>query len=555
MTSFLNRFTGTIPGSDNVEGTFEQIGKEFNTVVVIGYVGSTPDCTVEIIQSGDGINEHITDTYAWDGNEFFVREHVKAKYLKVKITNNSVSDLDNIFSQAYFKTSSYVDLNEYTLTVEGQEVENEAVSDSNILMVAGRYDLSSRTLNDGDAGAIALDSDGSLLIAESSFSGLATEVTLSEINDKLSSTDLSGDLNLNVYDVSTETILTQIYGVNNTINTNVAGVTVAENAAAPTGVFMSGGRYDATPRTLSDGNSGAIALSIDGSIKVSSSTLATEATLSTLDGKVTACNTGDVTVSVCALPTGASTEATLSTLNGKVTACDTSALATESTLDTLNTNIENSQGVDGSAAPSNTLLVGAVHSTSFPTLDDGDIGSLRVTAESVLIQSPRCGDATFVDGISNTQKITRDCSGSSYVTYPTLNYVYNGSTWDRLRGNSTGLKIMNRNNLTTQVWTTADLTSGGTKTSLAADLQGSSAVCWFISATTATGLSNILVQLSHDNTNWYNDPSSDPAYAIALDTSGSAFFRQIEFPVGFRYMRLATTGTTLSGVNAYISYN
>ena len=44
---------------------------------------------------------------------------------------------------------------------------------------------------------------------------------------------------------------------------------------------------------------------------------ATEATLSTLNGKVTACNTGAVVVSSSALPTGAATEATLSTVNGK----------------------------------------------------------------------------------------------------------------------------------------------------------------------------------------------------------------------------------------------
>lgn len=45
---------------------------------------------------------------------------------------------------------------------------------------------------------------------------------------------------------------------------------------------------------------------------------ATEATLSSLNGKVTAVNTGAVVVSSSALPSGASTEATLSTLNGKI---------------------------------------------------------------------------------------------------------------------------------------------------------------------------------------------------------------------------------------------
>lgn len=45
---------------------------------------------------------------------------------------------------------------------------------------------------------------------------------------------------------------------------------------------------------------------------------ATETTLSSLNSKVTAVNTGNVTVSSSALPTGAATEATLSAINGKV---------------------------------------------------------------------------------------------------------------------------------------------------------------------------------------------------------------------------------------------
>jgi hypothetical protein len=45
---------------------------------------------------------------------------------------------------------------------------------------------------------------------------------------------------------------------------------------------------------------------------------ATQTTLAALDAKVTACNTGAVTVSSSALPTGAATQATLSTLNGKI---------------------------------------------------------------------------------------------------------------------------------------------------------------------------------------------------------------------------------------------
>ena len=51
--------------------------------------------------------------------------------------------------------------------------------------------------------------------------------------------------------------------------------------------------------------------------------IATEDTVSNLNSKVTACDTGNVTVTSAPLPADAATETTLSSLNSKVTACDT----------------------------------------------------------------------------------------------------------------------------------------------------------------------------------------------------------------------------------------
>lgn len=72
------------------------------------------------------------------------------------------------------------------------------------------------------------------------------------------------------------------------------------------------------------------------------------ALLTSIDGNITACDTGAVVVASSALPSGASTEATLSALSAKVTACNTGAVvvsssalpsgaATEATLTTVNT--------------------------------------------------------------------------------------------------------------------------------------------------------------------------------------------------------------------------
>jgi len=85
-------------------------------------------------------------------------------------------------------------------------------------------------------------------------------------------------------------------------------------------------------------NTGAIAGSVtaNAGTNLNTSALATESTLSTFSGKVTVCNTGAVAGSVTAnagtnLNTSAlATESTLSTLSGKVTACNTGAVVISS---------------------------------------------------------------------------------------------------------------------------------------------------------------------------------------------------------------------------------
>jgi hypothetical protein len=55
-----------------------------------------------------------------------------------------------------------------------------------------------------------------------------------------------------------------------------------------------------------------------------------EGDTTSLDSKVTACNTGAVVVSSSALPTGAATESSLASVDGKITSCDTGAVVVSS---------------------------------------------------------------------------------------------------------------------------------------------------------------------------------------------------------------------------------
>jgi len=134
---------------------------------------------------------------------------------------------------------------------------------------------------------------------------------------------------------------------------------------------------------------------------------ATESTLSTLDGKVTACNTGDVTVSsqpaldsgtdsvssvqsgtwninniagTISLPTGAATESTLSTLDGKVTVCNTGAVTISSALPAGNNNIGN------------------VDIVTLPGTVESDIGSIKTAVE--LLDNAIAGSEMQVDIVS-----------------------------------------------------------------------------------------------------------------------------------------------------------
>lgn len=107
---------------------------------------------------------------------------------------------------------------------------------------------------------------------------------------------------------------------------------------------------------------------------------ATEATLSALNAKVTAVNTGAVVVSSSALPTGAATEATLSALNAKVTAVDTGAVTISAALPAGTNNIGDVDVLSLPSLPAGTNNIGDVDVLSLPSLPAGtnNIGDVDV---------------------------------------------------------------------------------------------------------------------------------------------------------------------------------
>jgi predicted regulator of Ras-like GTPase activity (Roadblock/LC7/MglB family) len=178
---------------------------------------------------------------------------------------------------------------------------------------------------------------------------------------------------------------------------NIAGVVSISSSALPSGA--------STEATLSTLN-GKITACDTGAVVVSSSALpsgaSTEATLSTLNGKITACNTGAVVVSSSALPSGASTEATLSTLNGKITACNTGAVVvasgaiTETNSGTINSSLTS---IDSKITACNT---GAVVISSMPTTSSINLGSLNTTSQ-LISATPKSLSGLYITHRGGTQ--------------------------------------------------------------------------------------------------------------------------------------------------------
>lgn len=113
-----------------------------------------------------------------------------------------------------------------------------------------------------------------------------------------------------------------------------------------------------------------VVLQVDGDNNLSVIDSGANTSLTSIDGKITACNTGAVVVSSSALPNGAATESSLSSLNGKVTACDTGAVvvsssalpsgaSTESTLDAVKTAVEGTLTVSFNPSRTTSTLTNA----------------------------------------------------------------------------------------------------------------------------------------------------------------------------------------------------
>jgi hypothetical protein len=159
-----------------------------------------------------------------------------------------------------------------SVAVAGVAAENEAVS-GNPVLVAGRYDSATRILNSGDVGALALNANGAV------------------------KAELTGTSNVQV---------------TNAYHRIIGNET--EDGAVAFDPLLVAGRYDSSPRTLDNGDAGAIALSAAGAVMtaqsgswtvaVSSGTITTVSRVTEIANALPAGDNNIGNVDIVSLPSG-----------------------------------------------------------------------------------------------------------------------------------------------------------------------------------------------------------------------------------------------------------
>lgn len=129
-------------------------------------------------------------------------------------------------------------------------------------------------------------------------------------------TGATDSLNVSVVDGSGNQVTSFGGGVQYTegdVDTSITGTACMMEGAANTMVACQGTAADGLLVNLGANNDVTGTVTCNAGTNLNTSALATETTLSTLNGKVTACNTGAVVISSSALPSGAATSANQST--------------------------------------------------------------------------------------------------------------------------------------------------------------------------------------------------------------------------------------------------
>ena len=342
----------------------------------------------------------LADTASMDTNLGTVAGAVSSGQMQVDVVasipagDNNIGNVDIVTLPASTNT----------IEIVGDAAENAAVA-GNPVLIGGRYDSSARTLGDGDVGAIALDADGAVHIADGgnalTIDGTVTanlSATDNAVLDSILTKNTEIDAVLDTIDADTGAIKTAVEIIDNAISGSEmqvdvvtmpsvtvdsefpAAATAADNFSNPstTNVMSMGMVYDgsAWDRMLGDSTNGALVnLGSNNDVTVSGTVTAN---LSATDNAVL----DAMVVDLAALETlQTSTNTKLDTLETTLTAIETDQAAIEVLLTAAN--------VDHAA---NEVLLGTI---------DADTNAIKTAVE--IIDNAISGSEMQVDTVSTVQ--------------------------------------------------------------------------------------------------------------------------------------------------------
>jgi len=306
--------------------------------------------------------------------------------------------------------------------------------------------------------------------------------------------DANGLLKVDKVDVSS-------LATESTMSAMNAKITACDTSALATSALQSSGN---TSLSSIDGK---VTACNTGAVTVSSCALpsgaATESSLASIDGKVTACNTGAVTVSSCALPSGAATESSLASIDGKVTACNTGAVTVASSALPSGAATESSlASIDGKVTACDTGAV-TVSSSALPT--GASTASNQATGNASLATLAGCVSA-------NVMSVSAGSVSSTGV------YVWGSSS------------------------STASISGSSSANSSVVDCNNFSRVC-IAGSTSNLNDSNIELEVSINNTEFFELTDK----FLSIDYNTGHFGIVLDAP--FRYLRLKRSNTQLTSEN------
>lgn len=135
----------------------------------------------------------------------------------------------------------------------------------------------------------------------------------------------------------------------------------------------------------------------------------------------------------------------------------------------------------------------AAYNSVSPTFVDGRMGELQITAQGRLLIQQSSTATLSGDGQSS------GFTGNGVTAVASQGQVFNGSSWDRMRGDTSGVWI---GALSAQTETQTVLAAGGTYTGATRSPGTASRFCYFIADAWADQAGTLYVERSVDGTTW-----------------------------------------------------